>query len=145
MLSKIWNNCCQEKWKVMSKLWAKPVSILPTALLASRLASCLRVHPVPLCFTALPTLLHISTSSFCPSFAWCEFWHAGPALASSSTLLHFLPLARWPGCPAGAACSPPGQLACLMAPFIRPAGEGWGSHIQKRWGFIVDFIGIVIK
>lgn len=24
MLSKIWNNCCQEKWKVMSKLWAKP-------------------------------------------------------------------------------------------------------------------------
>ncbi|TNN81230.1 hypothetical protein EYF80_008564 [Liparis tanakae] len=36
-----------------------------------------------------------------------ELWHAGPALALSA-LLHFLPLARWPGCPAGAACSPPG-------------------------------------
>jgi len=97
---------------------------------------------------ALLSFLHISTRSCFPSLS-SELWHAGPALALSA-LLHFLPLARWPGCPAGAACSPPGQLACLMVPFIRAEGmgatsgkgEGWGSCVA---GLVVDYIGIVIK
>lgn len=120
-------NCCQvESHKQAVSKSRLSVSIVPTVPLASRLAPCSHVHPVPLCFTGPPTLFHISTSLFSPSFAWCELWQTLPTLLHS-TLFHFLPLARWPGCPAGATCSPPGQLACLMVPFIRPYSERVGG------------------
>lgn len=123
------------------------VSIVPTVPLASMLAPCSNVHPVPLCFTGPPMFLHISTSLFSPSFAWCELWQTLQTLLHS-TRFHFLPLARWPGCPAGATCSPPGQLACLMVPFIRTLVRGLGGPHRKRLGWdrlVIDFTGIVIK
>lgn len=45
----------------------------------------------------------------------------------------------------GAACSPPGQLGCLMVPFIRLVVmvEGTGGGVDV--GLVVDFIGSVIK
>lgn len=91
------------------------VSILPTVLLAPRLGP-----PVCMCILypsaslALPAFLHISTSSFCPSSAWCEFWHATPALPRS-TLFHFLP-------PGSLASSPGGDNLLTSGAAARPDG-----------------------
>lgn len=64
-----------------------------------------------------------------------------PLLRSTSSLWLESDSAARPG----AACSPPGQLGCLMVPFIRLVVmvEGTGGGVDV--GLVVDFIGSVIK
>lgn len=74
------------------------------------------IFPLGLSVQTLPSVSSGMPALPCPS----------PLCSTSS------PLPLWPGCPAGAACSPPGQLACLMAPFIRPEDEGLRPTVEGK-------------